>query len=110
MKRENFVGLVGSIREAGKILRGEIAPSREFSIEVPENNENGQGFALCIKTDDSRLLIPSKIYQARFSPNGSVGVIDEDGEAAIYPADFFIRINIPSEIESILENLQIETV
>lgn len=30
MKKENFDELVSSIREAGKILRGEKKPSREF--------------------------------------------------------------------------------
>lgn len=110
MKRENFVGLVESIREAGKIQRGEIAPSRVFRIEVPENYENTEGFALCVKTDDAKLLVPSKIYQARFSPDGSVGIIDEEGEAAIYQADFFIRLDIPVEVEQALGSLQVETV
>ena len=108
MKKENFVGLVESVREAGKILRGEIAPSREFRIEIPKADENSKGFALCIKTDDIALLVPSKIYQARFSAD-TVGIIDEEGEAAIYPADFFIRVKIPSEIKTVLEELQIET-
>jgi hypothetical protein len=109
MKRENFVGLVESVREAGKILRGEIAPSREFRIEIPEPDKNSQGFALCIKTDDSALLIPLKIYQAKFS-QGVVGVVDEEGEAAIYPAEFFVRIDIPSEIKIIMEKAQFEAV
>jgi putative transcriptional regulator len=31
MKKENFDELVGSIREAGRILRGEAKPTRQFS-------------------------------------------------------------------------------
>jgi putative transcriptional regulator len=31
MKKEQFEELVGSIREAGRILRGEAKPSREFT-------------------------------------------------------------------------------
>ncbi len=110
MKKENFSGLLESVREAGKIQRGEIAPSRIFSIEVPENNGKPEGFALCVKTDDPKLLVPSKIYRARFSSSGSIGVIDEEGEAAIYPSDFFIRLDIPVEVEQALESLQVETV
>lgn len=108
MKKENFNELLESVKEAVKIQRNEIAPSRVFTIKVPENSENKEGFAICVKTDDSKLLMPSKIYRARFSVSGSIGVIDEEGEAAIYPADFFIRLDIPVEVKQALESLQVE--
>jgi len=110
MKKEDFNEFLGSVREAGGILRGEIKPSRKFRIEVSENLESRRGFALCVKTDDAKLLILSKIYRALYSSSNSVGIIDEEGESAIYPADFFIRIDIPAEVERVLENLQVETV
>ena len=36
MKKENFEELLESVREAGRILRGEAKPSREFSF-TPED-------------------------------------------------------------------------
>lgn len=36
MKRENFEELLDSVREAGRILRGEAKPSREF-VFTPED-------------------------------------------------------------------------
>ncbi len=36
MKRENFEELLESVREGGRILRGEAAPSREF-VFTPED-------------------------------------------------------------------------
>ena len=36
MKRENFEELLESVREAGRILRGEAKPSREF-VFTPED-------------------------------------------------------------------------
>ena len=110
MKKENFSGLLDSVREVVKIQRGEIAPSRVFTIEVLENNGKAEGFALCVKTDDPKLLVPSKIYRARFSSGESIGIIDEEGEAAIYPTDFFIRLDMPVEVEQALESLQVEAV
>ncbi len=110
MKKENFEGLLESVKEAGQILRGEIEPSRQFWIEVPEKTECQEGFALCVKTDDPKLLVLSKIYRARFSSTGRIGIVDEEGESAVYPADFFVRIEIPLEVERILESLQGETV
>jgi len=34
MKKEHFSALVASVREAGKIRRGEVAPSREFPYDA----------------------------------------------------------------------------
>lgn len=111
MTKENFEGLLESVREAGQILRGEISPSREFQVEVLNPNFSPkEGYALCVKTDDEKLLIPCKIYQTRYTASGYVRIIDEEGEAAVYPVDFFIRLDLPVEVESVLENLQIETV
>ena len=110
MKKEDFQGLLESVREAGQILRGEIEPSRQFWIEVPEKTEPQEGFVLCVKTDDPKLLVLSKIYRARFSSTGRIGIVDEEGESAIYPADFFIHMDLPDEVESVLENLQVEVV
>ncbi len=33
MRKENFEELLASIKEAGKISRGEIKPSRQFTVE-----------------------------------------------------------------------------
>lgn len=107
MKKKNFEGLLESVKEAGQILRGEKQPSREFVIEVVDiKPQRDEGFALCIKTDDSELLVPLKAYRTQFLPSGNVRIIDEEGETAIYPADFFIRLNMPVEVENVLENLQ----
>ncbi len=108
MKKENIENLTESIKEAGKILRGELESSRQFFVEVGISKAGTKGYALCVRTDDSKLLIPSKIYRARFSSNGKIGIIDEEGEAAIYPASFFVKLEVPTEIETVLESLQTE--
>lgn len=80
-------------------------------ISILENFKVGAaGFALCIKMGESRHLIPTKIYRARFSSRETIGVINEEGKAAIYPAEFFHRVNVSSEVKSALEKLQIEPV
>ena len=107
MNKKDFESLNKSVNEAGQILRGELKPMREFQIRVSKlRSDKKVGFALCIKSDEPELLIPSKVYRARFSSNGYVGVTDEEGEATIYPPDCFIKLDVPSEIESVLENLQ----
>lgn len=107
MKKENFEGLLESVKEGGKILRSEIAPSRVFRVKTASlRRPIRQGFVMCVKSDDETLLIPCKIYHARFTASGRVRIIDESGEAAIYPGTFFLRLDFSSEVETVLENLQ----
>lgn len=104
MTKENFHGLLESVREAGQIIRGEKEASRVFVIEVPDDiPEPINGFAVCIETDDIDLLIPHKIYEVTFFKQNKIGVIDEEGERGIYPAEFFIPVNLPPEIIQALQ-------
>jgi hypothetical protein len=103
MKEEEFQELLTSVREGGAILRGEMQPSRVFKVDVLRTPRQVQPqFAICVQTDDPELLIPHKLYQVTVFPSGDIGVQDEAGEAAIYPADHFILIELPSEVEHAL--------
>lgn len=104
MKQENFQSLLESVREVGRVKRGEAKPSREFVIELPDDiAKPTNGYAICIETDDPELLIPHKIYNVTFFEDDLIGVIDEEGEKAVYPSNFFIPINLPIEITQALE-------
>ena len=105
MKKENFERLKGSIIEAGKILRGEAQPSREFIYEVPDSFPPPvKVLAVCVETDDEELLIPKKIYEIEVTGEFA-RVVDEAGEAAVYPAQFFIPVNLPPEVRQIIAQL-----
>lgn len=103
MTPDNFKNLLESIREAGQILRGERKAAREFVVEIPPANPQTQiSYALCVQTDDPTLLIPHKIYEAHFSQSGLVRIVDEVGESALYPEDFFLAVAFPKEVEQVL--------
>ncbi len=103
MRKERFEELVGSVREAGAVMRGEVKPHREFHIDEPPARRNPEKqFAICIETDDPALLIPQKIYHVELLGDGLSRVIDEEGEAAVYPASHFIFIQLPRDIEQVL--------
>jgi hypothetical protein len=105
MKKEHFEGLKASIIEAGKILRGEVPPSREFVYEVPDNIPPPvKVLAVCVETDDEELLVPRKIYEIEVTGEFA-RVIDEAGEATVYPARFFIQLNLPAEVRQIIAQL-----
>ena len=63
-------------------------------------------FAICIKTDDTDLLTPRRIYQvlpdASAARSHYVRVIDNEGEDYLYPADYFIFMQFPHEVEQAL--------
>lgn len=103
MKTENFEGLLESVREAKQILRGERRAARDFVVEVPPVQTKPQtSYVLCVRTDDPALLILGKVYEASYSQSGLVRVVDEAGEVALYPEDFFLRLAFPKEVEQVL--------
>jgi hypothetical protein len=63
-------------------------------------------FAICIHTDDADLLTPRMIYQVlpddSAKRSNCIRVIDNEGEDYLYPADYFIFVDFPREIERAL--------
>lgn len=63
-------------------------------------------FAICIQNKGSEDLSLRKIYQilpdAAAAENDYIRVIDDSGEDYLYPADYFIRIELPQEVEQAL--------
>lgn len=106
MSEEVLKELIESIREGGQILRGERPASRVFERASPPHQERSlPRFAICVETDDPELLIPRKLYEITPLASGDVFVLDEAGEAAIYPADHFIAVELPSEVKDALSRV-----
>ena len=63
-------------------------------------------FVLCIKNDDCDDLEKRKVYRAvpdkKADKDGYLRVIDESGEDYLYPASYFIRLQLPLEAEQAL--------
>ena len=63
-------------------------------------------FAVCVKCDDSALLTRRKIYQMLPDDSATesdyVRVVDDEGEDYLYPADYFIFLDLPREVERAL--------
>lgn len=105
MKKEDFEGLKQSVVEAGKVARGETTPAREFTREASESEATtSKAFAVCVETDDATLLVPRKIYEIEITGEYA-RVIDEAGESGVYPAGFFVTINLPAEVQQIIAHL-----
>ncbi len=60
-------------------------------------------FVLCVKNDDCEDLEKRKVYRAipdeRAEKDGYIRVIDESGEDYLYPASYFIRVQLPQEAQ-----------
>jgi hypothetical protein len=63
-------------------------------------------FAVCIQSDDADLLTPRMIYQVLPDETATkanyVRVIDNEGKDYLYPAEYFMFLDLPLEIERAL--------
>ncbi len=66
-------------------------------------------YAVCIKSDDSDLLTPRKIYEVLSDPSAEksdfIRVVDDEGEDYLYPASYFVFVSFPAEVEKILQHV-----
>jgi hypothetical protein len=102
MNSEKFEQLKASVIEAGRIMKGELNPSRVFTYEVAESPKPlEEVWAICIDSNDHQALIPLKLYHVKYGEHG-VWVRDENGEMTSCDADDFLPINFTREIEELL--------
>jgi hypothetical protein len=63
-------------------------------------------FALCVETDDADLLTPRMIYRVLpdddAARSGYVRVVDNEGEDYLYPARYFVLVDLPPDAERAL--------
>lgn len=66
-------------------------------------------FAICVATDDPDLLTPRMVYQilpdAGAARSNYVRVIDNEGEDYLYPADYFVLVDLPHTAEHVLAHV-----
>lgn len=60
-------------------------------------------FVLCVKNDDCEDLERRKVYRVladeKAEKDGYLRVIDESGDDYLYPASYFVRVELPREAE-----------
>ena len=68
--------------------------------------QTDRSFVLCVKNDDCDDLVTRKVYRAipdeKAEKDGYVRVIDESGDDYLYPASYFVRVQLPQEAEQAL--------
>lgn len=73
---------------------------------MAKRKDSSPQFAICIQSDEADLLTPRRIYQVlpdeSAAKSNYIRVIDNEGEDYLYPADYFIFVDFPQEIERAL--------
>ena len=73
---------------------------------MSKREKSATKFAVCIQSDDADLLTPRMIYQvlpdASAAKSNYLRVIDNEGEDYLYPAEYFMLLDLPQEIERAL--------
>ncbi len=71
-----------------------------------EESRSDRRFALCVVNKDSEDLEKRKIYvvvpDEEAEKEGCFRVIDESGEDYLYPASYFILVELPAEAQEAL--------
>lgn len=64
-------------------------------------------FVLCLRNEGCEDLEIRKVYQVladtRAAEEGYLRVVDESGEDYLYPADYFVAIELPAEVVKALD-------
>lgn len=67
---------------------------------------NKKKFVICVRNEGAEDLEISKVYRilpdARAAKDRYVRIIDESGEDYLYPADYFVPLELPREAERAL--------
>ena len=75
---------------------------RVFERET-QNFDKETAFAICVKADEEEALLPLKVYEVTLSKTEYVGVVDENGEKAIYPANFFVFLDLTPNVSRLIK-------
>ena len=81
---------------------GEFKFAKETKVSIAERPPKEEVLAVCLESDDHKLLIPLKIYKIGLRGN-KARVTDEAGEAAIYPLDYFLILPLAEETANTIE-------
>lgn len=87
-----------------EILREKLQKQggRVFEREA-QHFDKETAFAICVKSDEEELLVPLKVYEVTLSKTDYVGVVDENGEKAIYPANFFVFLDLTPNVSRLIK-------
>jgi hypothetical protein len=103
-------GIVKLSVEVGSVLWDALDALNEDQaipglMHMAKANSNGQ-FALCVENKDSEDLEKRKIYvvvpDEEAQTEGYLRVIDESGEDYLYPASYFVFVELPAEAQQAL--------
>jgi len=73
---------------------------------MPTRPKPKRQFAICIRTDDPDLLTPRRIYEVLADESAAksqyIRVVDNEGEDYLYPATYFVFVDLPPAVEQAL--------
>ncbi len=113
MNKRDFERLAKSAAQGGEILRGERAPSRQFTRTAPARRLNPASgvWALCLADHDEPHLTTRRLYQVIAdraeieTSGGSVRIVNDVGKIFRYPAELFALISLPNDVTRTLRKI-----
>jgi len=73
---------------------------------MPTHRKPKRQFAICIRSEDSDLLTPRRIYEVLPDESAAksryIRVIDNEGDDYLYPAAYFVFVDFPPAVKQAL--------
>lgn len=73
---------------------------------MPNRPKQKRQFAICIRSDDSDMLTPRRVYEVLPDESAArskyIRVIDNEGEDYLYPAAYFMFVDFPPAVQQAL--------
>jgi hypothetical protein len=87
-----------------------VASARTSRLTTDRHIEPGKRFAVCVRNDGYKASLElRKIYEVLDDTFGQehelVRVIDESGEDYLYPAEYFVRLELPASLQQKLRRI-----
>jgi hypothetical protein len=96
-------GTINALSGTGAGFSGSMGCTLRSLMTQPRANEQ---FALCVENKDTEDLEKRKIYvvlpDEEAEKEGYLRVIDESGEDYLYPASYFVLVQLPAEAQEAL--------
>ena len=95
--------------------RGRSTSGNGVAAKTPRKAATGgadssKHFAICVRNENYPASLELKklylVLEDQFaSEHGMIRIIDESGEDYLFPADYFVRVNLPREVEMRLRKI-----
>lgn len=103
MSTDTIDSISRSVREAGKILRGEVVAFESWKVSTSSRRKSAKSLGVFVGDDED--LVAGKIYEVKPLGSGRLVVTSETGESVILDGSDFLLVKFQPKAEKLIREL-----